>query len=171
MRRTIVFCLLLSAPLVLAGASDFDAEFDAEQRPWQEIQAQFPATPKVEDLVPFVVSSASRHGYFLDRLSLSAGADGVVRYSVLIRTAGGAENVSFEGMRCATGERKIYAFGRPGGEWSRNKRARWEPIQVRRADSYQRELFFHYFCSVDGAADMKVIERALRVGGIRRGGD
>jgi hypothetical protein len=149
----------------------FEYDFDADKKSWQEIQAQLPAPPKAETLHRFEVSSVNSHRYFLDLASLSGGGDGVVRYTMVIRTSGGAENVSFEGMRCDTGERKTYAFGRPGGEWSRNKYARWDLIDARSATSYHRELFFHYFCTVEGPADMKVIRHAIERGGIRRGGD
>lgn len=146
----------------------FEHDFDANAKPWEEIQAGLPPPPEPAKLMPLEVSPASPHRHFLDPAAISAGGDGVVRFTIVVRTAGGAENVSYEGMRCDTGERKIYAFGRPDGTWSRNKYARWEPIQVRRQDSYQRELFFHYFCNVEGPADMRVIRRALDRGGIRR---
>lgn len=153
----------------------FEHDFDDDKKPWQEVAAKLPAYPKAENLIPFEVSSATRHQFFIDQASLSSGEDGVVRYTVVIRTTGGAENVSFEGLRCGTGERKLYAFGhsdgKGGGNWSRNRYARWELIPARQATSHQRELFFHYFCTVDGAGDMAVMRRALRVGGIRRGGD
>jgi hypothetical protein len=162
---------LLFAPLAAAAewGMGFEQDFDAESKPWEELQAQLPAAPDRARLLPFEVGPASAHRHFLDPLSISAGADGVVRYTMLIHTAGGAVNVSYEGMRCETAERKIYAFGRPDGAWSRNKYARWETIPARRADSYARELFFHYFCTVDGPAEMQVIQRALRSGGLRRG--
>jgi hypothetical protein len=59
----------------------------------------------------------------------------VVRYTVVVKSPAGAETVSFEGMRCESGERKLYAFGRAdgqgGGEWSRNRYARWDVIKGR----------------------------------------
>lgn len=173
MRLPILLFSLLVSGAALAGWGDFEYDFDADKKPWQEVLAQLPAYPKTGQLIAFVVSGATRHKHFVDDASLSAGEDGVVRYTVVVKTEGGAENVSFEGLRCTTGERKLYAFGRPdgqgGGSWSRNRYARWEPIQARLATSYQRELFFHYFCTVDGAGDMKVMRDALRRGGIRRG--
>jgi hypothetical protein len=173
MRLPILFLSLLVCVTARAEWGDFEYDFDADKKPWQEVQAQLPAYPKAEQLIPFEVSSSTRHKHFIDGASLSAGEDGVVRYTVVVKTEGGAENVSFEGLRCATGERKLYAFGRAdgqgGGSWSRNRYARWELIQARLASSYQRELFFHYFCTVDGAGDMKVMRDALRRGGIRRG--
>lgn len=177
MKRASWLILLLWATAAQAGGyledkfqspiSDYD--FDAEEKPWQEIQAKLPAMPKPEHLHEIEVSG--RHRYFVDLASLTASDDGVVRYTLLVRTAGGAENVDYEGMRCSSGEIKVYAFGHPDGTWSRNKYAGWARIEARRDDSYQKELFFHYFCTVDGPADMKTIRRAIDHGGIRRGGD
>ncbi len=158
----------------LAGAAEwgqFEREFDAEAKPWQELQIQLPTAYKTDALHEFRVDGGKGHRYFIDPESLTAGEDGVVRYTLVIRTAGGAENVNYEGLRCATGERKLYAFGRPDGQWSRNQSARWMPIDARGVGSYQKELFFHYLCTVDTVGDIKAIRNALRVGGIRRGGD
>jgi hypothetical protein len=170
MDKRLALLLLLGSGQALAEFS-FEYDFDANQKPWQEMQAQLPAAPKAETLMPFDVGPAAPHHYFLDRASVSAGSDGVVRYTVVVHTAGGAENVSYEGMRCDSGEQKIYAFGRPNGDWARNKYASWSPVQLRQANSYQRELYQHYFCTQDGPAEMKVIQRAMSSGGIRRGGD
>lgn len=151
------------------GLGNFENDFDENAKSWQEIQAQLPPYPQAESLVEFRVSSATSNRHFIDYNSIQVGADGVVRYSVLIRSPSGAQTVSFEGMRCATGERKLYAFGRPTGEWSRNRYAKWEAIPARQATSYQRELFFHYLCTVDTAGDLEKIRQAVKRGGVRRG--
>jgi hypothetical protein len=164
--------LILCLQTAMAGWGDFEYDFDADKKPWQEIEAKLPAYPQAERLVPIAVSAASRNRHFIDEASLSVGEDGVVRYTVVVRTPGGAENVSFEGMRCDSGERKLYAFGRSdgkgGGEWSRNRHARWEPIAARQATGYHRELFYHYFCTVEGKANLAAIRRYLRQGGLYR---
>ncbi|HNQ04809.1 MAG TPA: CNP1-like family protein [Thiobacillaceae bacterium] len=153
--------------------SSFESDFDDTAKAWREIQAQLPPYPKAASLVEFSVGPATRNRFFIDYDSISVGEDGVVRYSVLIRSPMGAETVSFEGMRCENGERKLYAFGHAdaqgGGSWSRNRHARWEPIPARQASSHQRELFFHYLCTVDTAGDLKKIRRAVKSGGVRRG--
>lgn len=151
------------------GLGGFENDFDENAKAWKEIQAQLPPYPKVDNLVEFSVSSATSNRFFIDYNAINVGADGVVRYSVLIRSPSGAETVNFEGMRCETGERKLYAFGRPNGEWSRNRFAKWEPIPARQATSHQRELFFHYLCTVDTAGDLKKIQYAVKHGGVRRG--
>ncbi len=146
-------------------------DFDEEQKPWQEAEVRLPPYPKAEHLLPFEVSAA-RQRHYIDMASLSVGEDGVVRYTVVIRSPAGAETVRFEGMRCDNGERKLYAFGRPdgagGGTWSENRNARWEPIPVREAASYQRELFYHYLCTVEGKGNLAAIRRYLRQGGLYR---
>jgi hypothetical protein len=179
MKRVSVALLLFWTGAACAGGfvedkfkgPQFEYDFDADVKPWQEIQAQLPAMPKAETLREFEVGGGRGHRYYIDPASLAGGEDGVVRYTLVIRTAGGAENINYEGMRCATGERKIYAFGRPDSGWSRNKYARWDLIDARGASSHHKELFFHYFCTVDGAGDLKTMRRALERGGIRRGGD
>lgn len=172
MRALYPLTLILSLQSAIAGWGEFEYDFDEDKKPWQEVQAQLPAYPRPDRLVPFEVSAASSNRYYIDDASLSVGEDGVVRYTVVVRTPGGAENVSFEGMRCDDGQRKLYAFGRPdgrgGGEWSRNRHARWEPIQTRQAASYHRELFYYYFCTVEGKGNLAAIRRYLRQGGLNR---
>lgn len=179
MRITSLLLLILcSFPVRADGLAErfnpsisFDRAFDDEQKPWQEVEALLPAAPQAGNLRAFEVGGGKGHRYYLDQASLSSGQDGVVRYTLVVRTAGGAENVTYEGMRCSDGERKLYAFGRPDGQWSRNRHARWETIDARGAGSHHKELFFHYLCTVDGPGDLAVIRRAMARGGIRRGGD
>ena len=182
MRRIFVFlaAFLMTSAGHAAGSPDawiwgdsyrgFESDFDENVKAWKEIQAQIPPYPKTENLVPFTVSSATSNTYFVDLPSVSTGADGVVRYTVVIRSPSGAETVSFEGMRCENGERKLYAFGRAdgkgGGEWSRNRYAKWEYIKERQQTSYQKELFYHYFCTVEGHGNLKAIQRLLKSGGL-----
>lgn len=165
MRRVLLTAVLLTALPALAGWGDFEREFEAD-KPWVELQAQLPAAPKPETLQLIDMGPVSPHRHLLDTASLSVGEDGVVRYAMVVRTAGGAENISFEGMRCATGERKLYAFGRADGQWARNRYARWEPIPARQEGHYLRELFFHYFCAGgEGAPTLGRIRQLLREGG------
>jgi len=152
--------------------SNFEYDFDDNAKAWKEIQSQLPPYPQAQNLVEFHVSSATNNRYYIDYNAISVGGDGVVRYTVLIRSPAGAETVNFEGMRCETGERKLYAFGRQdgkgGGEWSRNRYAKWELIPARQASSHQRELFFLYLCAVETAGDLEKIRYAVKHGGVKR---
>jgi len=179
MRRT--FSLLLSLFSLAAHAADpliwgesnqwdqFEYAFDDTAK-WEELQHQLPPWPKPENFIPILLGARSGNQFFVDYLSASAGKDGVVRYSMVVKSPSGAETISFEGMRCTNGERKLYAFGRGdkkgAGVWSRNRYAKWEPIQVRSFNDFRRELFYHYFCTVEGAAKLPEIQRNLKSGGL-----
>jgi hypothetical protein len=165
---TLVMFLIVSLPATAVDYGRFEADFD-EAKPWNELETQLPGAPRETSQTRLELGPTARHEYFLDRDSISAGGDGVVRYTLIVRAAAGGRTVNFEGMRCASGEWKLYAFGRPDGSWSRNKHAAWTLIKDRENAGYHRELFAHYFCTVDGPADMKIITKALREGGVRRG--
>lgn len=58
--------------------------------------------------------ATSEFRFFVDAATLSVSDDGIVRYVLVARSPGGVDNVSLEGMRCATSEVRIYALGRDG---------------------------------------------------------
>ncbi len=160
----ILTALLLSLPLVAqAEWIDFERNFE-EDKPWVEVAAELPPYPKQENLIPFNVSSVTRNRYFVDAQSISVGTDLTIRYTVVIETTGGATNVSFEGMRCETGERRLYAYGHPDGTWSKARNAGWEGIKMRSLLSYQKALFEDHFCR-DG---IRIRDREEAVKSLRR---
>ncbi len=155
--------LLLCLPLAAhAEWGDFEHEYD-QDKPWSEVAVQLPPYPKDENLIPFNVSSATRNEYFIDAESISVGADKVVRYTVVIEAVGGAKNVSFEGIRCDSGERRLYAYGHPDGTWSKARNSGWENIKLRSLLSYQKALYEDHFCP-DGihVRDSKQAVQSLR---------
>lgn len=127
MLRRVAVSLLLS----LVGCSVVWAEAgdDEGKKEWQELDVQLPAAPAAASLVPFYVSAATDNHFFIDVASLSVGGDGVVRYVLLVTTAQGARNVTFEGMRCETREFRVYASGRMDGTWSKARKSEWVRIQ------------------------------------------
>jgi len=163
-----LLALLLMLPLsAYAEWGQFDFEFEAD-KPWVEVAAQLPPPPKAENLIEFNVSSATRNRHFIDAASISVGEDKVVRYTVVIDAAGGARNVSFEGMRCATGERRLYAYGQPDGTWTKARNANWEGIKMRSLLSYHKALYESHFCAGGiNARDVEEAVRNLRQGGVR----
>jgi hypothetical protein len=145
--------LLTLLPLLLAaGASaqtlwdGWDYKFDQEVTPWAEMQSQIPPYPAEENLLPLDVGSATPHRFFVDAKSVSVGKDGVVRYSLVVRTAGGANNVSFEGIRCDPREQKYYAIGRADKTWVRARNPQWRPIEHRDYSAQHTTLHKEYFC-------------------------
>lgn len=154
---------LLPMPLLAAG---FDDEY--EEKTWSEIEVQLPAFPEQDKLIPFRVGAVADTKYLIDAASLSVGADGVLRYTVIVESSAGARNISYEGMRCATSERRFYAFGQPDKTWSKAKSNQWVRIRGT-TNNHHVELFANYFCAsgphfISDAGDML---RVLREGGKR----
>lgn len=128
---------------------------------WKEGEVVMPPPVAEATLRAFFVSSASPNRFFVDEGGVSVGEDGVVRYVLVVRTPGGAENVTFEGIRCATGERRIYASGRKDGSWVAMKKSDWEPIGDNAYNRPRAALAYEYFC--DGPAAPRNREQALRL--------
>ena len=107
MSRIFVAAWLALLPLVVAAAlskqelraTDAD-EYEQGSAAWVEQTVAPPAYPKAESLAEFHGAGTSSNRFFVDVDTLSIGKDGVVRYVLVVRSAGGAENVSFEGIRC-----------------------------------------------------------------------
>jgi hypothetical protein len=131
-----------AAPLGAQFKSDWETEHEA--RSWREGEVVLPAYPKAANLVEFEVEG-SRFRFFVDAASLSVGDDGVVRYTLVARSPGGAENVSYEGMRCKTRTARAYAFGEHRGRWSKAGTA-WQPIERSSAQGGRFALWHDYFC-------------------------
>lgn len=133
---------------IFASSAVADFEEDYETRQWQEVEVQLPSAPKSESLLPFYVSAATENRFFVDGATLSVGSDGVVRYVLLVLSPQGGRNVTFEGMRCETRERRIYASGRQDGSWSKSRKNEWIRIQDVYANRHHAALFLEYFCPV-----------------------
>jgi hypothetical protein len=106
--------------------------------------AAFPPYPAERGLIEFFVAATSEFRFFIDPASISVGNDGVVRYTLVARSAAGAQNVSYEGMRCRSGEIRIYALGRDGG-WAKSS-ADWRAIEARSVQRWHNALYREYFC-------------------------
>lgn len=118
---------LLGAALAAAGAATA-----AESTDWKEAGVSAPGF-STDKLLRFEVSAYSELSYGIDPATLSLGPDGVVRYVMVARSASGALNVAFEGVRCATAEVKTYARWTPSadgasGQWRASEPPAWRPL-------------------------------------------
>ncbi len=165
--RSVVCRALLATALIFVFPTVYaDFEEDYETRQWQEIEVKLPAAPKAENLQNFYVSAATKNQFFIDMSSLSVGADGVVRYVLVVLSPQGARNVTYEGIRCETRERRIYASGHADGSWAKARRNEWSRIRDEYANRYHAALFLDYFCPVGAIVrDADEAKRALVKGG------
>ena len=159
------FLLLLAACGSTGPTSDWERVNEEKLPAAEQPRESLPTPPaKRGELIEFFVAATSEFRFFVDAASLSVGSDGIVRYVLVARSSAGAENVSFEGMRCATREVRIYALGRDGA-WV-GRATDWRPIQPRGVHAWHDELYREYFCPYRepiGSAAQAV--QALRTGG------
>lgn len=143
-----VLCLLpLAASAIEIEKTNWGKfEYDFEEKPWVELEAQLPPAPKPENLLPFFVSSTTDNRFFIDSASITRGEDEVLRYTLVIKSSAGAVNVSYEGMRCSTSDLKRYAFGRNDGSWGKARNAKWEPIGYKDVNRQHHMLYDDFFC-------------------------
>jgi len=132
-------------PLVALAQPRSDWEREQERLNWKERAIQLPAYPKPENLLEFYVSAGTDFRFFVDRQSISVGPDGVVRYTLVARSSAGAENVSYEGIRCAGGIFRVYALGKAGSAWA-ERESEWRPIQLKALQRQHYALWREYFC-------------------------
>jgi hypothetical protein len=123
----------------------------AEVSEWVEDQTSPPVPPKDENLIEFYVSATASNRFFIDGATLSVGKDGVVRYTLVVKTSGGATNVTHEGMRCKAGEYRLYASGRADGTWAPSRLIDWRPIENKPVNRHHAALRRDFFCPAGGS--------------------
>ncbi|HFD81066.1 MAG TPA: hypothetical protein ENK05_11860 [Gammaproteobacteria bacterium] len=170
----LVAVLLLCANLALAQAPDEEDVYgeDAlpEYRPepgseWKELAVQLPSYPEASRLIEVELSLRDfPFTLFIDPDSLSVGKDRVIRYTAVLRSRTGAENISYEGIRCKNGMVKRYAYGSNGRFRLRHK-PEWRYIEkLHGPDRYRRELVDHFFCPLPTGNLRKELLKRLKAG-------
>ncbi|MBI5109530.1 MAG: CNP1-like family protein [Rhodocyclales bacterium] len=139
-----------------------------EPEAWKEaLDIALPPYPGDESLIEIYVSPVATNKYFIDGATLAPGKDGVVRYVLVVRTSGGATNVSFEGIHCAERAWKHYASGRSDRTWTKSQAARqdWRRIENKPLNPVHAILSRTLFCPL-GYAIVSADEgrNALRLG-------
>src|SRR5262249_48726253 len=138
---------LMALAAVRAGLAPAASCFfcSGEEKAWEETEAPVPAYPRTENLIRFDAGGATTHRFYVDAPSVTVGSDGVVRYTLVVKTAGGATNVSFEGIRCATREQKLYAVGQGEGKWGPARDSRWRYIEYQDLNRHHGVLYSDFF--------------------------
>lgn len=122
------------------------ADDQGEPQSQVELEVKLPPLPKAANLLQFEPSAASSNRFYVDAESILVGTDGIVRYTLVIRSPSGVDNVSREGMRCDSRERKTYAFARSDGTWVNPRVSEWLPIVYKEFNRQYIVLYADYFC-------------------------
>lgn len=124
MRLDRLFALALV--VAAAGARAQLAPVDPD---WREVEAPPAPVFTVEGLIP-LDTPRSNLRFGVAPASIAVGSDGIVRYVVVATGSSGAVNAMYEGIRCNTGEYKVYARHNPGSGWVIAKDPQWRQLQA-----------------------------------------
>ena len=167
-RSGLRLALLLVALALSAGALAVDEETGwtpehiPPQEAWREQDFELPGYPATGRLIEIEIPSGSfPYDVLVDSGSLERGSDGVVRYSVVVRSRTGSENVSFEGILCRERAFRRYAYGYDN-TWKPIEGSDWEPIKPGGMGHYRFVLYRDYLCDPTRPA-LKVSEMIQRM--------
>ncbi|RZJ00750.1 MAG: hypothetical protein EOP39_23945 [Rubrivivax sp.] len=103
----------------------------SETNCWSIRRCRAPRTFSIDKLQTFTVSQTSNLVYGIDPETLTVGEDWVVRYVMVARSASGAQNVFYEGIRCQSAEVKTYArWDNNRSAWNTPSNAEWKPLSL-----------------------------------------
>jgi len=169
MRAWAVLALIL--PLAAGAQTAGYADYPGARSRSADAKVPPPSYPKPEDYLPFQVSAITPFQFFVDAKSLSVGTDGVVYYTLIAKSENGASNISFEGMRCADSQYRIYAFGKSDNTWAEARYAEWRAIKSDPRNGQRAVLYRNFFCPyASPIADAEEGVRALERGSNPRAG-
>ena len=86
----------------------------------------------------------------VDPATLSISSDSVVRYVMVAISNSGSVNAMYEGIRCMTGEVKVYARYSSSGQWKPVDNAQWRPLNDNQPSKHA--LAFARQAACDGVA-------------------
>mgnify|MGYP001817128587 FL=1 len=144
--------LLLIPAVLSAGVRAADEEMGwtpehiPPKDPWREQAFELPDYPADNRLVEISVLTGNfPYDVFVDTGSLSQGKDGVVRYTVVVRSHAGAENFAFEGLHCKERSYRRIAYG-SGGTWHAIDGGDWRAVEPGGMNHYRFVLYRDYLC-------------------------
>jgi hypothetical protein len=161
--RLFLVALLAGCGTTPVEMSDWERQNMQREAPREDnvVPPPFPARAK---LIEFPLADADGFRFFVDGSTLGVDPKaGVVRYVLVAQSPSGAQNISFEGLRCPSAEYRVYATGQADGSWVAARTA-WQPM--RNARRWQGALYREYFCPQKIAIrDAAEGVRALQAGG------
>lgn len=150
--------------LAISGGPAMAQDRDAVAPPALAVK---PPSFDAQHLQTFEVSPSSALVYGIDPATLAVDSQGVVRYVLVARSASGALNVLYEGIRCQTAELITYARWDNRSAWNVDEAAEWRPLSSTGSTRHAMRLAHTAAC--DGPTpngDATNILRTLKRGGM-----
>ncbi len=115
-----------------------------------EVEVELPEPPREADLAEVRLRDFTSGKVRVDTRTLRVDADLVIRYVLVITSAGGVRNVSYEAIRCDPNESRRIAIARADGSWGAITRSEWAPVSNVTYNAVQFSLAKDYFCGLSG---------------------
>lgn len=125
---------------------------------WVDSPVVLPPAPVTDNLLRFY--SNDNQSFFIDSKSISIASDGSLRYTLVSTSQAGAKNVSYEGLRCDTNEKRLFAFGRADGSWSNSRRNSWDEFSNKGVNKQHSTLAWDFVC--DGGSIAGNVEKIVQ---------
>ncbi len=100
----------------------------------------------------------------VDPETIAVGADGVVRYVVIMQNASGSTHAAYEGILCAVGDVKTYARWGASQNWVPVSEPRWRSMTDNLLSRHAFAISKQGGCDGRTSARAADIVRALRLG-------
>ncbi len=118
--------MLLCIGMAMPAAAQYA---DLDRADWKEDTIPPPPSYSVSGLIDIEMPRAFTVRMGIDPKTITLNAEsGIVRYVVVARGPS-AVNAIYEGIRCATGEYRVYSRQVQGGEWSQASDSEWKSMR------------------------------------------
>lgn len=123
------------------------ADEEKQEAPATTVKPALPELPiPTKNYKSFYASAQMDFAIDLDSIAIQPSEENEVRYILKATSKQGAVNVSYEGIRCDTHQKIIYAIGMADGSWHRSRKSEWSPINKTGNHLQQTFLAKDYFC-------------------------
>lgn len=130
----------LEGPIVLRAA-------DGSVRYERQGQVTFPAFPLRENLIRIrAPTHAAGREYYVDSKSVALGQDRLIRYTVVVRSSGGVNNVIHESMNCSERNVRVLGHGTASGRFRESVGSNWRRYSNSGPMAYRAILAVYYLC-------------------------
>ena len=155
--RLLAGCLLaLISWNTWGGLVDIDPD-------WQETDAPPPPAFSRDKLIPVDMPLHITLKLGVDPGTLTITPDGVVRY-VMVASSSSSFTAMYEGIRCATGEVKLYARFSASGQWRAADNPKWRSMNDNQPSQHALALALQGACdgrSVAASSSAGIVQRLL----------
>ena len=157
MRLKAAWMLLLCVLANHAAAQLSDPDPD-----WHEVDVPAPPAVRTDRLIPLELPRYLSVKVGIDANSLQIGSGGVVRYVAVATSPSGNLNASYEGIRCQTGEVKVYARHGSTGTWTPEENPEWQPLRGKQPSLHALAFSHQGACigrSIDARSPAEILAR------------